>query len=220
MCSAVRSALQDSNIAADRVKALSFDATCSLVVIGDNFAPISVSPHHEPEQNIIVWLDHRAIEQADRINTTDHWCLQTVGGKVSPEMQIPKLLWLSEHMPQVIDQAHHFLDLADFLSFRATDTVNAIVYVLLCFAVYSPMTYTGGSLHVHHGVQMELPAACGCRNGSTKGRSGGGATRDTRPFARLPRRLLGNDWPGRIRHQWRPEEQNRWSSPCSWHTHR
>ena len=43
-----------------------------------------------------MWMDHRAKCQADAINATNHPVLQYVGGKVSLEMQMPKLLWLKQ----------------------------------------------------------------------------------------------------------------------------
>lgn len=123
-CTSVQTALLSADVPRERVKAIGFDATCSLVALGEDFSPVSVSPLHEPEQNIVVWLDHRAVEQAERINSTGHPCLSNVGGKVSPEMEIPKLLWLVENMPHVIDRATTFLDLADFMVFRATGEVR------------------------------------------------------------------------------------------------
>ena len=50
-------------------------------------------------RNIIVWMDHRAIPQADRINETGDECCATSAAIISPEMETPKLLWLKEHLP-------------------------------------------------------------------------------------------------------------------------
>ena len=44
----------------------------------------------------------RAKEEAATINSTNHELLDNVGGNVSLEMQMPKLLWLSKHRPEVI----------------------------------------------------------------------------------------------------------------------
>jgi FGGY-family pentulose kinase len=46
--------------------------------------------------------------------------LQYVGGAVSPEMQTPKLAWLKTHLPASWQRARRFLDLPDFLTYRAT----------------------------------------------------------------------------------------------------
>ena len=66
-------------------------------------SPIAVGPSGDPERNIIVWMDHRATDQARRINTSAEAVLRYVGGTISPEMETPKLLWLAENMPE------HFL---------------------------------------------------------------------------------------------------------------
>jgi ribulose kinase len=71
----------------------------------------------KPERNIVVWMDHRSIAQAERINTLGHDVLRSVGNRISPEMETPKLLWLKENRPAAFDATAHFrscrlLDLA------------------------------------------------------------------------------------------------------------
>ena len=46
--------------------------------------------------NVIMWMDHRAAEQAEAINQTKHSVLQNVGGLISLEMETPKLLWIKQ----------------------------------------------------------------------------------------------------------------------------
>jgi FGGY-family pentulose kinase len=117
---AIRAALQDGGIHPGQIKGLGFDATCSLVVLGEGDDPVTVSPTGEARQNIIVWMDHRAVEEAEVINETNHPVLQYVGGTISPEMETPKLLWLKKHLPESWATARRFFDLPDFLSYRAT----------------------------------------------------------------------------------------------------
>lgn len=50
----------------------------------------------DPLRNVVMWMDHRAEDQASRITNSDHGVLSRVGGVMSPEMQPPKLLWLKE----------------------------------------------------------------------------------------------------------------------------
>lgn len=117
---AIRAALASAKVAPVDVVGVGFDATCSMVVLDDRDRPVTVSPDGVDDQNVIVWMDHRAIEQAERINATRHEVLRYVGGKVSPEMQTPKLSWLREHLPRTFQRAARFLDLPDFLVYRAT----------------------------------------------------------------------------------------------------
>jgi len=120
VCRCVRQCLADSGIDPASVCGIGFDATCSLVVLDDRDRPVTVSPDGRDEQNVMVWMDHRATPQADRINQTGHAVLKYVGGVISPEMETPKLLWLKEHLPQSWKRAARFFDLPDFLVYRAT----------------------------------------------------------------------------------------------------
>ena len=43
-----------------------------------------------------MWMDHRAEQEADFINSQSHSVLKYVGGKISLEMEPPKLLWLKK----------------------------------------------------------------------------------------------------------------------------
>ncbi len=117
---AVRAALAAAGAPKEAVRGLGFDATCSLVVVGEGDRPVTVSPTGDDAKNVVVWMDHRATGQAARINATGHEVLRYVGGAVSPEMQTPKLLWLKENLPDSWRRARAFFDLPDFLAYRAT----------------------------------------------------------------------------------------------------
>ncbi|MBL6945359.1 MAG: FGGY-family carbohydrate kinase [Rhodospirillales bacterium] len=119
-CGCVAEAMQQAGILADEIKGVGFDATCSLVALDADDNPVTISPSGQDEQNVIVWMDHRAIPQAERINAGGYKVLDYVGGVISPEMETPKLLWLSEHMPETWKRAARFFDLPDFLTYRAT----------------------------------------------------------------------------------------------------
>ena len=136
ICEAVREAMTHNGVQADDVIGLGFDATCSLVVLDKDAKPISVSPSGNPEQNIIVWMDHRAISQASRINATRHKVLRFVGGKISPEMEPPKILWLKENMLDTFKRASFFFDLADYLGFRATGIDTRSLCTTVCKWTY------------------------------------------------------------------------------------
>ena len=136
VCTATREAVKDAGIDPGRVAGIGFDATCSLVVLGDGGQPLSVSPSGDNARNIIVWMDHRALEQANRINATGHDVLRYVGGIISPEMETPKLLWLKDHLPQTYQSAWQFLDLADYLSWRATGDLARSTCTVTCKWTY------------------------------------------------------------------------------------
>ncbi|MBH1908254.1 FGGY family pentulose kinase [Serratia nevei] len=136
VCNAVRDAVNLADINPIQVKGLGFDATCSLVVLDKEGKPLTVSPSGRTEQNIIVWMDHRAIAQAERINATKHRVLDFVGGIISPEMQTPKLLWLKQHMPTTWANAGYLFDLPDFLTWRATQDATRSLCSTVCKWTY------------------------------------------------------------------------------------
>ena len=43
-----------------------------------------------------MWMDHRAITETDFINSTSHKLLKFVGGKMSVEMEMPKIMWIKK----------------------------------------------------------------------------------------------------------------------------
>src|SRR3984893_1843229 len=128
----VRAATAEAAIPASAVKGLGFDATCSLVVLDTDANPLTVSHSGDQRRNVIVWMDHRAIAEAREVNDTKDDVLRYVGGSISPEMEIPKLLWLKRHLPSTYDKAGHFFDLADYLSFRATQSTVRSICTLAC----------------------------------------------------------------------------------------
>src|SRR5712675_1085047 len=128
----VRAAMVEAAIAPSAVKGLGFDATCSLVVLDAGANPLTVSSSGDERRNVIVWMDHRAIAEARQVNETQDDVLRYVGGTISPEMEIPKLLWLKRYLPSTYRAAGHFFDLADYLSFRATGSTARSMCTLAC----------------------------------------------------------------------------------------
>lgn len=128
----VRAAMAEAAVPAAAVKGIGFDATCSLVVVDAAGNPLTVSTSGDIRRNVIVWMDHRAIAEARRVNETRDDVLRYVGGSISPEMEIPKLLWLKRYLPSTYYAAGHFFDLADYLSFRATGSTSRSMCTLAC----------------------------------------------------------------------------------------
>ncbi|MES2464047.1 MAG: FGGY-family carbohydrate kinase, partial [Armatimonadota bacterium] len=116
----VRGAMADAGIPADAVVGIGFDATCSLVALGDDDQPVTVSPTGSDAQNVIVWMDHRAAAEAETINRGGYDVLKYVGGGVSPEMEPPKLKWLKANLPDSWNRTRKYFDLTDFLTYAST----------------------------------------------------------------------------------------------------
>src|SRR6202045_3684613 len=113
----VRAAMAEAALPSSAIKGMGFDATCSLVVLDAGANPLTVSSSGDERRNVIVWMDHRAIAEARLVNNTHDDVLRYVGGSISPEMEIPKLLWLKRYLPSSYPSAGHFFDLADYFLF-------------------------------------------------------------------------------------------------------
>ena len=133
---AVRAAVGQAGVAPGDVAGLSFDATCSLVVLDAEGGSLPVGPSGDPNRDTIVWMDHRAIIEAKEINAGGHDVLRYVGGTISPEMQSPKLKWLSNHAPETFARAGHFFDLTDFLTYRASGALARSACTVTCKWTY------------------------------------------------------------------------------------
>ncbi len=136
VCAAVREAVAASSAAPADVVGIAFDATCSLVVRDANGAPVTVASDGQDRWDTIVWLDHRALEEADECTRTGHEVLHYAGGVMSPEMEVPKLMWLKRHLPQSWARAGQMFDLADFLSWKATGSLARSQSTLTCKWTY------------------------------------------------------------------------------------
>lgn len=136
ICACVRGVVSKAGIAAEQVKGIGTDATCSLVLVDASGGPIGVGLSDDANRNIIVWMDHRAASQAARINALGHDVLRYVGNRISPEMETPKLLWLKENKPEAFATAAHFFDLSDYITWRATGSLDRSICTTTCKWTY------------------------------------------------------------------------------------
>ncbi|XP_042729243.1 FGGY carbohydrate kinase domain-containing protein isoform X2 [Lagopus leucura] len=126
------------DVDASQIRGIGFDATCSLVVVDKQFQPLAVNSQGQNNRNVIMWMDHRAVSQVDRINATQHRILSYVGGVMSVEMQPPKLLWIKENLQESCwEKAGYFFDLPDFLSWKATGVTARSLCTLVCKWTYA-----------------------------------------------------------------------------------
>ncbi|XP_037497542.1 FGGY carbohydrate kinase domain-containing protein isoform X2 [Jatropha curcas] len=143
ICAAVKSACNLADVSGEEVTGIGFAATCSLVAVDSDGAPVSVSWSGDSRRNIIVWMDHRAVKQAEKINSSNSPVLQYCGGALSPEMQPPKLLWVKENLQESWSMVFRWMDLSDWLSYRATGDDTRSLCTTVC-----KWTYLGHA-HMH-----------------------------------------------------------------------
>ncbi|CAN1329690.1 FGGY carbohydrate kinase domain-containing protein [Linum perenne] len=136
VCASVKSACSVANVAGREVTGIGFAATCSLVAVDADGAPVTVSWSGDSRRNVIVWMDHRAVKQAEKINSFKSPVLEYCGGAVSPEMQPPKLLWVKENLPESWSMVFRWMDLSDWLSYRATGDDTRSLCTTVCKWTY------------------------------------------------------------------------------------
>ena len=95
---------------------------------------------------MILWADHRAEDEARLINAVHHKVLEYVGGTMSLEMEMPKILWLQRHWPAPTFHDMEFFDLPDYLTFRATDSRARSNCSLVCKCGYIPPGTAGSDI--------------------------------------------------------------------------
>ena len=116
-------AISQSGVDSNSVRSIAFTATCSLTVFThDTNEPVSVAgpKFSESDHNIILWMDHRARDEAKIINATGHELLKYFGGEISLLMELPKVLWLKRNMPAELFDRCKFYDMNDALAHIAT----------------------------------------------------------------------------------------------------
>jgi FGGY-family pentulose kinase len=142
VCAAVRGARAAAGIGAEAIAGISFDATCSLVVLDAQGRSLPVSADAEPGRDTIAWIDHRALGQAAECTATGDPLLKYAGGVMTPEMQVPKAMWLKRHAPETWSRVGYLLDLSDFLMWRSTGNTARSICTLAC--KWSFLPHEGG----------------------------------------------------------------------------
>ncbi|KAI0878823.1 Nup93/Nic96-domain-containing protein [Hypoxylon argillaceum] len=148
ICHCVQRVVHQSNVDSSLIKGIGFDATCSLAVFShDTDEPVPVTgpdfDNDGNDRNVILWLDHRPVEETEKINATGHNLLRYVGGKMSIEMEIPKVLWLKNNMPSELFDRCKFYDLADALTHLATGNETRSFCSTVCKQGYVPVGVDG-----------------------------------------------------------------------------
>lgn len=161
VCHAVRTARMEADVEADEVAGIAFDATCSLVVLDRDGGQLSVSLCDAPRWDTIVWLDHRAIAEADEATATAHRVIDHAGGAMSPEMATPKLAWLKRNKPVTWAKTGFLFDLTDFLSWKASGSTARSQCTLTC-----KWTFLA---HERDGWQRDYLAAMGLEDLTVRG---------------------------------------------------
>ena len=99
--------------------------------------PLPVGPTEDPARDIIVWMDHRAVDQADRINAGGHAVLRLRRRRASrPRWRRRSCSGSRRTARAVFDAAWQFFDLTDFLTWRATGSLARSSCTVTCKWTY------------------------------------------------------------------------------------
>ena len=132
VCEATRNALAAVPGIAKTIVGMAIDATSSTVIEAVGERPL------DGDADVICWMDHRGEAEAEEIGATGDRYLDYVGGTVSPEMYLPKILWLKRHRPAAWARVTAVRDLADEIARRATGVDRHSVCALACKFPYLP----------------------------------------------------------------------------------
>jgi FGGY-family pentulose kinase len=132
VCDAVRRVVDAEPAAARAVVGLAVDATSSTVFEATGARPL------DGDADVICWMDHRGEAEALEIGGTRDRYLDYIGGTCSPEMYLPKILWLKRHRPEVWTRVTAVRDLADEVARRLTGIDRASICGLACKFPYLP----------------------------------------------------------------------------------
>jgi len=152
------------------IAGMAFDATSSLALVAEGGPPL------DGEADVFCWMDHRGEREAEEIALSRDRYLDYVGGTLSPEMHLPKLLWLRRHRPRAWRRVRAVRDLCDELAVRATGVARHSVCGLACKLPYLPndaqpwrhelLAQLGLGDLVGLGALSEVPGRVGERHGT------------------------------------------------------
>src|SRR6185312_674564 len=143
VCHAVRGAREAAGARPEDVAAIAVETTCSLVIRESNGEQLPLSSSEEGKWDTVAWLDHRAQAEAQECTATGHAILDSVGGVMSPEMQLPTLMWLKRHRPDIWEKTGNLFDLSDFLAWKASGTAERSGCTLTCKWTFQPDSEAG-----------------------------------------------------------------------------
>lgn len=83
---------------------------------------VPVDAGGEPLANVMVWMDHRAVEQKEELlnlHSNDFYYMKT-GWRLVTGLNLVKLKWMRALAPEVFEKAFKYLTTIDFINFRLT----------------------------------------------------------------------------------------------------
>jgi len=119
--------LEKSGVDARDITGIGVDTTATTIIpLDDQDMPLCFREEfrNNPHAWIKLWKHHTTQPQADRLNALAQeqkkGFLQRCGGKVSAEWYWPKVMEIAKEAPEVYENAHSIVELADWIAFLLT----------------------------------------------------------------------------------------------------
>ena len=113
-----------------------FSRIASIAVCSTASTVIAVDANGAPLRNAILWMDVRSVNEAQKINATNHPALRHCGGEDSVEWLVPKMLWLKENEPEIFNKASRIVEQQDYINHYLTGEWCSSVSQSTCKANY------------------------------------------------------------------------------------
>ncbi|CAH1127949.1 unnamed protein product [Ceutorhynchus assimilis] len=108
----------------DHIKGIGFISVAGLVCLDEKGQPVTASTSNDPNINIILHYDPRSKLEARTIYKTHHERLRYRGERLQPDMHESMLMWLKNNLKENCwDKVGHFMDVTDFLTWKATGSL-------------------------------------------------------------------------------------------------
>jgi FGGY-family pentulose kinase len=113
-----------------------FKTISGIVVCSTSSTVVPVNKKGEALSGAILWMDNRAVKQAEKINKTGHEILKHCGGEVSVEWLVPKMMWIRDNEPDIFKEAGYIVEVQDYINYYLTGNWVASVCQATCKSNY------------------------------------------------------------------------------------
>lgn len=120
----------------DKMGEAAFGEIKGIAVCTTSSTVIAVDNQGKPIMDAILWMDVRAVAQAQRINKTEHNILKYCGNEVSVEWIVPKMMWIRDNEPHVFKNAERIVEQQDYINHYLTGRWCASIGQATCKANY------------------------------------------------------------------------------------
>lgn len=127
----IPNAVKSAGIDAADIIGIGTDFTaCTMLPVDNTGMPLCFREKYQsvPNAYVKLWKHHAAQKFADKLNQTakerNESFLQRYGGKISSEWMIPKIWQTFEEAPEIYEEAHSFVEAADWIVFYLTGVMK------------------------------------------------------------------------------------------------